>query len=76
MLLHNRIDYLCLLLAHLVYLKEDSNSVKMLLDALKYDEYVQEVIRVLKMVVFLMGVQGPFTNSFYYIWENRDMKVH
>ena len=38
-LLHNRNNYLSLPMARSVHLKEDYTSVKMLLNALKYDDY-------------------------------------
>ena len=38
-LLHNRNNYPSLPMAHSVHLKEDYTSVKMLLSALKYDDY-------------------------------------
>ena len=43
-LLHNGNNYPSLLVAHSVQLKEDYTSVKMLLSALKYDDYGWEVI--------------------------------
>jgi hypothetical protein len=48
-----------------VHLKEDYNSIKSLLDALKYDEYLKasrkEVIGDCKMVAFLIGLRDIFT---------------
>ena len=55
-LLHNGKKYPSLPLAHSVHLKEDYNSIKTLLDALKYDEYGWEVIGDFKMVAFLMNL--------------------
>ncbi|XP_061428563.1 uncharacterized protein LOC133355213 [Lethenteron reissneri] len=65
-------------LAHSVHLKEDYNSIKTLLDALKYDEYGWEVIRDFKMLAFLMGLQGGFTKFICYLclWDSRDTKAH
>ena len=48
-------------MAHYVHLKEDYISVKILLSALKYDDYGWDVIGYFKMVSFLMGLQGGFT---------------
>ncbi|XP_058890837.1 uncharacterized protein LOC131740095 [Acipenser ruthenus] len=59
-LLHNGNKYPSLPLAHSVHLKEDYNSIKTLLDALKYDEYGWEVIGDFKMVAFLMGFPAIF----------------
>src|SRR6218665_2358068 len=60
-LLHNGNNYPFLPLAHSVHLKEECTSVKMLLSALKYDDYRWEVIGDFKMVSFLMGLQSDFT---------------
>ncbi len=78
MLLHNGNKYPSLPLAHSVHLKEDYNSIKTLLDALKYDEYGWEVIGDFKMVAFLMGLQGGFTKFPCYLclWDSRDTKAH
>ncbi|XP_076371597.1 uncharacterized protein LOC143257152 [Tachypleus tridentatus] len=65
-LLHNGKEYTSLPLAHLVHLKEEYNSVKTLLEALKYDEYDWEVIGDFKLVVFLMGLQERFTKFPYF----------
>jgi len=54
-LLHNGNNYPCLPMAHSVHLKEDYTSVKMLLSALKYDDYGWEVIGDFKILSFLMG---------------------
>lgn len=77
-LLHNGNKYPSLPLAHSVHLKEDYNSIKTLLDALKYDEYGWEVIGDFKMVAFLMGLQGGFTKFPCYLclWDSRDTKAH
>ena len=61
MLLHNGSNYPSIPMAHSVHLKEDNTSVKMLLSALKYDDYGWEVIEDFKMVSLLMGLQGGFT---------------
>ena len=60
MLLHNENMYPSLPLVHSVQFKEECKSIKILLDALKYEEYCSEVIRDFKMMVFLMGLQGGF----------------
>ncbi|XP_076338193.1 uncharacterized protein LOC143240141 [Tachypleus tridentatus] len=56
-LLRNGNKYPSLSLAHLVHFKEECNSVKTLLEVLKYDDYGWEIIRNFKMVAFLMGIQ-------------------
>ena len=56
-MLHNGNNYLSLPMAHSLHLKEDYTSAKMLLSALKCDDYRWEV----KMVSFHMGLQSGFT---------------
>ena len=77
-LLHNGNKYPSLPLAHSVHLKEDYNSVKTLLAALKFDEYGWDVIGDFKMVSFLMGLQGGWTKFPCYLclWDSRDKKAH
>ncbi|KAL6487813.1 hypothetical protein MHYP_G00044390 [Metynnis hypsauchen] len=77
-LLHNGNKYPSLPVAHSVHLTEEYTSVKMLLGALKYDEYGWEVIGDFKMVSFLMGLQGGFTKypCFICLWDSRDTKAH
>ncbi|KAL7839426.1 hypothetical protein SRHO_G00260840 [Serrasalmus rhombeus] len=76
-LLHNGNKYPSLPVAHSVHLKEEYTSVKMLLGALKYDEYGWE-LGDFKMVSFLMGLQGGFTKypCFICLWDSRDTKAH
>jgi hypothetical protein len=77
-LLHNGNQLPSLPLAHSVHLKEEYNSVKLLLDALKYHEYAWEIIGDFKMVAFLMGLQGGFTKFPCYLclWDSRDTTSH
>src|SRR6218665_3992194 len=77
-LLHNGNNYPSLHMAHSVHLKENYTSVKMLLSALKYDDYGWEVIGYFKMVSFLMGLEGGFPKCpcFLCIWDSRDTKAH
>ena len=78
MLLHNGSNYPYLPMAYSVHLKEHYTSVKMLLSALKYDDYEWEVIGDFKMVSLLMGLQGSFTKipCFFCFWDSRDTTVH
>ncbi|XP_061404361.1 uncharacterized protein LOC133340279 isoform X1 [Lethenteron reissneri] len=77
-LLHNGNKYPSLLLAPSVHLKENYNSINILLDALRYDEYGWEVIGDLKIVAFPMGFQGGLTKCPCYLclWDSRDTKPH
>ena len=65
-------------MAHSVHLKEDYTSVKMLLCALKYDDYRWKIIRDFKMMSFLMGLQGSSIkfSCFLCLWESRDATAH
>lgn len=60
-LLHNGIKFLFIPLAHSVHLKENYDSIKMLLTAIKYMEYKWLVIGDFKMVHFLTGMEGRYT---------------
>lgn len=77
-LLHNGNQLPSIPLAHSVYLKEEYNNVKILLEALKYNDYGWEVIADFKMVAFLMGLQGGFTKFPCYLclWDSRNTKEH
>ena len=77
-LLYNGNNYPSLPMAHSVHLKEDYTSVKMLLCALKYDDYGWKVIGDFKMVSFLMGLQGSFMKfpCFLCLWDSRDTTAH
>ncbi|XP_036358086.1 uncharacterized protein LOC118763025 [Octopus sinensis] len=70
--------YPSLPLAHSVQLKEKYSSVKILLKALKYEEYRWEVIGDFKMVTFMMGLQGGFTKFPCYLclWNSRETAEH
>ena len=59
-LLHNTNKCPSIPLAHSVHIKENYENVKMLLSALRYDQYNWEVIGDFKMVAFLMGLQQKF----------------
>lgn len=77
-LLHNENQWPSLLLAHSVMLKENFDSVKMLLEKLKYVEYKWPVIGDFKMIGFLMGMQGGYTKFFSHLclWDSRADSVH
>ena len=55
-LVHNTNKCPSILLAHSVQMKENYENVKMLLSALRYNQYNWEVIGDFKMVAFLMGL--------------------
>ena len=76
-LLHNTNKCPSILLAHSVHMKEEYQNIKLLLIALKYDQY-WEVIGDFKMVAFLVGLQGGFTKFQCYLclWDNRNTALH
>ena len=80
-LLHNENNYPSLLMAHSVHLKEDYTSVKMLVSALKYDDYGWEVIGDLKMSWkchswwTLKAVSQKFP-CFLCLWDSCDTTAH
>ena len=76
MLLHNGNNYLSLTMAHSVHVKEEYTSVKMLLSALKYDDYEWEVIGDFKMVSFLMSLQGGFTKCSCFFASRTAVTLH
>ncbi|KAL4706484.1 hypothetical protein ACJJTC_015682 [Scirpophaga incertulas] len=71
-LLHNGNKFPSIPLAHSVRLKENCDSIKMLLTAIKYMEYKWEVIGDFKMVCFLTGMQGGYTKYSCYLclWDS------
>ena len=58
--------------------KENYENVKILLSALKYVQYIWEVIGDFKIVAFLIGVQGGFTKFPCYLclWDSRSTPLH
>ena len=77
-LLHNTNKFSSIPLAHSVQMKENYENVKMLLSALRYDQYNWEVIGNFKMVAFLMGLQQGFTKFPCYLclWDSRNTNFH
>lgn len=73
-LLYKRNMYPTLLLAPLVQLKEKYSSVKILLDALKYEEHSWKF----KIVAFLMGLQCSFSKFPCYLClsDSKDTTGH
>ncbi len=77
-LLHNGNKFPSLPIAHSVHMKENYDSVKILLDAVKYDEYNWQLIGDFKMVEFLMGLQSGYTKFPCYLclWDSRADAKH
>jgi len=77
-LLHNGNEFPSLPIAHSVHLKENYESVKILLKSVKYHEYKWQLIGDFKMVGFLMGLQGGYTKYPCYLclWDSRADAQH
>lgn len=77
-LLHNGNKFPSLPVAHSVMLKENYDSVKMVLESIKYREYNWPLIGDFKMVAFLMGIQGGYTKypCHLCLWDSRADSVH
>ena len=77
-LLHNASKCPSIALAHSVHMKEEYQNIKILLSALKYDQHSWEVIGDFKMVAFLVGHQGGFTEFQCYLcfWYSRNTALH
>lgn len=77
-LLHNGNIHPSLPVAHSTQLKEEYNSVRMLLEKIKYDEFDWDVCGDFKMIGFLMGLQGGFTKHpcFLCLWDSRNTSQH
>ena len=77
-LLHNGNNYPSIPIAHSAHLKEDYTNVKRLLQAVKYEEHLWDVIGDFKMITFLVGLQGGYTKNpcFLCLWNSRDDSRH
>lgn len=61
-----------------VYLNENYNSIKFLLQALNYEENGWQITADCKIVVFLMELKGRFTKFSWYLflWNKKDTTEH
>ena len=60
-LLHNGNVYPSIPIAHSVRMKEDRESVRILLELIRYNNHNWNVCRDFKMIAFLLGMQGGYT---------------
>ena len=60
-LLHNGNVYPSIPIAHSVRMKEDRESVKILLELIQYNNHNWDVCGDFKMIAFLLGLQGGYT---------------
>ena len=70
---HNGNTFPSLAIAHSVHLKENYETVKILLGSIKYHEYNWQLIGDFEMVGFLMRLQGRYTKypCFLCLWDSR-----
>ena len=72
-LLHNANVYPSIPIAHSVQMKEDRESVKILLELIQYNDDNWDVCGDFKMIAFLLGLQGSYTKHSYFLclWNSR-----
>ena len=77
-LLHNGNVYPSIPIAHSVQMKEDRESVKILLELIQYNNHNWDVCGDFKMVAFLLGLQGGYTkhSCFLCLWNSRADEQH
>ncbi|KAL7291721.1 hypothetical protein TKK_0014509 [Trichogramma kaykai] len=77
-LLHNTNKYASIPIAHSTTMHETYESMKILLDSIRYDEYKFMICGDLKVLGMLMGQQSVFTKypCFKCLWDSRDRKNH
>ncbi|XP_076367169.1 uncharacterized protein LOC143255416 [Tachypleus tridentatus] len=77
-LLHNGNVYAAVPIGHSVYLREEYNDIKTVIDLLKYHEHNWTTCVDLKMVNFLLGQQRGFTKYPCYLcmWDSRAREKH
>ena len=77
-LLHNGKKFPSVPLAHAANMKESYESMKLLLEEIKYDEFKWKLCCDLKVVVLLLGMQLGYTKYCCFLceWDSRDKKNH
>ena len=77
-LLHNGNVYPSIPIAHSVRMKEDRESVKILLELIRYNNHNWDVCGDFKMIAFLLGLQGDCTkhSCFLCLWDSRADEQH
>ena len=76
--LHNGNAYPSIAIAHTVWMKEDRESVKILLKLIRCNNHNRDVCGDFKMIAFLGGLQGGYTkhSCFLCLWDSRADKQH
>jgi hypothetical protein len=77
-LLYNGNELASLPVAHSVEMKETYDSMKMLIQELKYDQHQWLICGDLKVVALLLGLQGGYTKypCFLCLWDSRADALH
>ena len=77
-LLHNRNEHPPIPVAHSTHLKENYDNVKCMLGKINYNRHKWDVCGDLKMIGFLLGLQGGFTkfSCFLCLWNSRASDQH
>ena len=77
-LLHNRNAFASMPIGHSVQMKESYDSMKQVLEKLKYSEHNWKICGDLKIVCMLLGQQGGYTRypCFLCLWDSRAKEDH
>ena len=77
-LLHNGNVYPSIPIAHSVWMKEDRESVKILLELIRYNNHNWNVCGDFKMIAFLLRLQGGYAkhSCFLCLWNSRADEQH
>ena len=77
-LLHNRNIYGCIPIGHSVTMKDEYGNIKLILEQLKYGDHQWLICGDLKMLNFLLGQQGGYTQypCFLCYWDSKADKDH
>ena len=70
--------YGCIPIGHSFTMKEEYGNIKLILERSKYDDHQWLICGDLKMVNFLLGLQGGYTQyrCFLCYWDSRADKDH
>lgn len=77
-LLHNGNVYASIPIAHSTKLKEEYDTIKFVLDKIKYSEHKWQICGDLKIITMMLGQQSGFTkySCFLCLWDSRARKKH
>jgi hypothetical protein len=77
-LLHNGNKHPSIPIEYSIHMKEKHDNVKDLLESVKFKRYLWELCGDLKIIGFLLGMQGGFTkySCFLCLWDSRASREH